>query len=309
MVTYYLYLICLAVCILQGVLLLPILFAVGFIWIRSARRLTRLERSIRSDRRSESKYKLLDALPKLQPLNCESCGAGLLLSQTDTSCPNCDSRFPLPPKYAETTSIRTAVGKLFKTAMRFRRVASLLTYRPVRWFFVAMIFVEPLIFVGSLIGSNVFPDSVADSAFARMGETTSTIVIGLSLVGLFIWMFLFIFLAIMSKGLREKLPVVPVLSGEAEGSEIATCQTCGGAVEYTRRSFACICGYCNVVNFRAAFVDREHRDGFEAKIRTNEVLFGSLEIIEEYIATVFFVGTILAFAFVVLILYQACVGS
>ncbi len=82
-----------------------------------------------------------------------------------------------------------------------------------------------------------------------MGETTAFLVMLSAFFGFIIWMIVFIFLTTLSKSLRKELPVVPVFEAEIRGSETASCQACGGGIEYDAGDFVCICSYCNVENF------------------------------------------------------------
>lgn len=78
---------------------------------------------------------ILKGLPKLKPLNCRNCGTGVLLKETETLCPNCETRGELPEDYAAAVSLRTEVKKLFKSAIRHWRVANILTFPLVSWIF------------------------------------------------------------------------------------------------------------------------------------------------------------------------------
>lgn len=98
---------------------------------------------------------------------------------------------------------------------------------------------------------------------------------------------------------------MPVFEGEIRGSETASCQACRGGIEYDARDFACICSYCNVENFRVRFVRRTRAQGEKQKTQTNSVLFGAMEILEDFVGTFFFVSTILVGASILLIIYCA----
>jgi hypothetical protein len=93
--------------------------------------------------------------------------------------------------------------------------------------------------------------------------------------------------------LRKSLPVVPVFEGKLRGGETANCEACGGAIEYDRGDFACICSYCNVENFRVRFARRERAQAEKQKTQTKSVLFGAMEILDDFVGTFFFVSLIL----------------
>jgi hypothetical protein len=158
-----------------------------------------------------------------------------------------------------------------------------------RWLFFFMIFIEPLVlFPVTLIGSNMFPDTWIDRAFGSLGEQLGFLIMLSALVGFVVWMIVFIFLTSLSKQLRRKLPVVPVFEKRLSGSEAASCQSCGGGIEYDKGDFACICSYCNVENFRVQFVRRERLQGEKQKTQTKSVLFGAMWILDDFVGTFFF---------------------
>jgi len=307
----YFYQACAAIFILQGVATPFLLLFSGVLWWKQSRRLESLKKDLDSTPgkrlQSDQIFELiLKALPKLRPLNCISCGAGLVLHKDETFCPHCHSRGDLPEDYAEAGKLKLEVKSLLKSAVKHWRVANVLTYRPVRWIFVLLIFIEPLVlFPTVLIGSNVFPDTWIDKAFESMGETTSFVIMLAAFLGFIIWMVVFIFLAGVTKGLRRDLPVVPVLEREIRGSETANCEACGGGIEYDAGDFVCVCSYCNVENFRVQFVRRKRALGEKQMKGTKTVLFGALEILEDFVGTFFFVLAILVGASLLLTIWYA----
>jgi hypothetical protein len=127
----------------------------------------------------------------------------------------------------------------------------------------------------------------------------------LASLGFILWMIVLISLTHPSKSLRMKLPVVPVLEGQTRGSEVSNCQACGGGIEYDAGDFACLCSYCNVENFRVRFARRERMHTERQAAQMQSVLFGAVEIIEDYIGTLFFVLIILAGASLLLTIFYA----
>lgn len=307
----YLYQVCLVIFLLQG-FTLPLLPAVsGVLWWSLSRRLEALRGKLKAGRTQpaetgEAFGRMLAGLPKLRPLNCESCGGAVLLRADATLCPYCGARSRAPEDYVAALRLKSEAEGLFKSALRHWRVANILTKRPVRWTFVLLIFAEPLVlFPAVLIGSNVYPDAPLDRAFARLGEDWAFLLMLSSFFGFIVWMVVLIFLASLSKGLRTKLRAVPVFEGAARGRETASCQTCGGAVEYEAGAFACLCEYCNVENFRARFVRRERARAEQQSETTKSALFAALEINEEFLGTFFFVLLFLVVASLLLTLFYA----
>ena len=307
----YFYQLCAVVFLLQGVST-PVLMAALFLsWRKQSRRLEELRGELEADERKGLKSAelfeaLLRRLPKLRPLKCANCGGAVLLKEEATRCPYCGAEGELPEDYAEAVSLKARTAGLLGSAVRHWRVANVLTHPFVRWGFFVMVFAEPLVlFPVVLVGSNLYPDAWVDRAFASLGETVGFLVMLAAFLGFVVWMVVFIMLTNLSKTLRAGLPVVPVFERRALGREAASCQSCGGGVEYGAGDFACLCAYCNVENFRARFARRERSKSEEELSLTKSALFGAMDVIEEYVGSAFFLLAILVSACVLLTLVYA----
>jgi Zn finger protein HypA/HybF involved in hydrogenase expression len=308
---YYFYQVCLALFLIQGVSI-PLLLALsGRLWWRQSRGLEGLRAETKVSppggvKARELPELILKSLPVLKPLNCASCGGNVLLRESETFCPYCETRAPAPEDYAATNALRSEIKRVYASAVRNWRAASLLTFRPARWLFVLMIFAEPLVvFPAVLAGSNLYADTWADRGLKSMGETASFFVMLAAFLGFVVWMVVFICLAALAGSLRRNLPVVPVFEERVRRVETANCQACGGAIEYDAGAFACACAYCNVENFRVRFARRERALSEKQKTRTKSLLFGAKEIIEEFVGTFFFVLLLLTIASVLLVIVYA----
>jgi Zn finger protein HypA/HybF involved in hydrogenase expression len=311
---YYFYQVCVAVFLAQGVSV-PLLLALsGWLWWRQNRRLEdlRAESEVSTPKPSKGAAPrdlpelILKSLPVLTPLNCANCGGSVLLRETETFCPYCETRAAAPEDYAAASALKTEVKKIYASAVRHWRVANVLTFRPARWFFVLMIFAEPFVlFPVVLVGSNLFRDTWADRALKASGETASFFLMLAAFLGFVVWMVVFICLAALAKSLRRNLPVVPVFEERVRRSETARCQACGGAIEYDAGALACACAYCNVENFRVRFARRERARSEQQRTQTKSALFGATEVIEEFVGTFFFVLLILASASVLFVVVYA----
>jgi Zn finger protein HypA/HybF involved in hydrogenase expression len=308
---YYFYQICVAVFLVQGVSIPLLLLLSGWLWWRQnnaveglrAELKTRAPKGVKPGDISEL---ILKSLPVLKPLNCANCGGNVLLREAETLCPYCGARARAPEDYAATNSLRSEIKKLYASAVRHWRAANVLTFRPARWLFVLMIFAEPfVIFPAVLIGSNLYADTWADRGLKALGETASFFLMLAAFLGFVVWMVVFICLATLAKSLRKNLPVVPVFEERVRRSETASCQSCGGAIEYDAGAFACACAYCNVENFRVRFARRERALSERQKTQTKSVLFGAAEIIEDLVGTFFFVLLLLTVASVLLVIFYA----
>jgi len=300
----------LVVFLAQGVLLPLILAAAGWAWFRQLARLGAIERELGEDgKRHERTLKsLLEALPKLRPVNCPACGSAVALEDESATCISCKSDVPLPEDYTATNALRRRLKRLSARAARHWIVARILTSTPARFFFFLMIFAEPLLFMVVLVGAATWGDTFFDRAFEAIGEPWGTVVMAMGFGGFIIWMILFVMLTNLSKELRQQLKDVPVLAPErvaSEPAEFGNCQACGGGVHFQPRAFAILCGWCGVENIRPDHIRRE-RAGTEAKKRdTRASLFSAMEVIEGFISTVFIAMTILATAFLLLFLIAA----
>jgi Zn finger protein HypA/HybF involved in hydrogenase expression len=307
----YFYQVCIVIFLLQGISSPFLLIVSGVLWWKQSQKLENLKRELGSTREKKIKSVelselILDGLPKLRPLNCGRCGGNVLLKKAETFCPYCQARGDLPEDYAAAVSLKLQVKSLLKSAVRHWRAANVLTYPPVSWAFFLLIFIEPLVlFPTVVIGSHVFPDTWIDKTFEALGETTTFLLMLSSFFGFIIWMIVFIFLTSLSKSLRVKLPLVPVFEGEIGGRETASCQACGGGIEYDAGDFVCLCNYCNVENFRVRFVRRERAQAEKQKTHTKSMLFGAMEILEDFVGTFFFVLVILVGASMLLTTFYA----
>jgi hypothetical protein len=221
-------------------------------------------------------------------------------------CPYCGQLAELPSDYTATIGLRSEIKSLLRSATLHWRIANVITHPFSTSLFVFLIFFEALVLLPvTLIGSNMYEDTWADKFFESLGESATFVMMLLSLLGLVLWMVVFIILSQLGKNLRRKLPVVPVFDETLTGSETAPCQTCGGRIEYDKGAFASICSYCNVENFRAQFARRERSTVEGQKSETKSVLFGAMTVIEDFVGTFFVVTLILGLACVLLVAAQA----
>ncbi len=254
----------------------------------------------------DTRQSILENLPKLKPLNCGNCGAGVLLKELGTVCPRCDSRDALPDGYAETIGLKLKVRKLIRTALRHWRIANVLTLPVVGWVFFLAIFFEPLVlFPTALIGANLFSDTWIDKSFTLMGESISFVIVLAAFLGFIVWMIIFIMLSNLSRTLRKSLPIVADSETKLNASAVANCESCGGGVVYEENDLACLCSYCNVVNYRVQFVRREQIKTESQKVQSTFVLFGAMEILDEFVGMFFFLSIMLVGSSLVLAIVYA----
>lgn len=300
----YFYQTCVAIALLQGISLPFVIIVFRRLSLRQRQESAALKDEldkvggVRGHKsRSTDVSKLIhDDLPKLQPLNCEACGAGVLLKETGTLCPHCETKGSLPEDYAVAVSLRMEVKRLLKSAIRHWRAANILTLPLVTGSFIALGVIEPLLalLLSALVKTR--GNTLADKLMASLGTPLDALVYLFLISGVVIWSLIFLCLAVTGLELRKKLPVVPVFEKKLRSRETAACHSCNGAIEYDRDDFACICSYCNVENFRVRFTRRKRAESEAQKTRTNFALFGARRIIENYV-TLVYVGALIFFGF------------
>ena len=234
-------------------------------------------------------------LPEFRPLNCPHCGSGLLLDSSGTLCPNCKQRGDLPKDYQRTAVLKSRVERLLASALRCWRLARLLTSRPVTWLLCALLLFVPLVmFPIVLVGSDKYHDTILDRWLAPYRHTPlPDLVAMISLVGGSAWWLGIAILASLGNEMRKKLPVFPVQTKELRDTATANCQSCGGAIQYQRGSFAAICGYCHVENYRARFARTENQRAEQQETQTQFLLFDALTIVNNYLFKIWILGAMI----------------
>ena len=318
----YFYQIFVVVSLLQGVSLPFVILSFRSLSRRHRQERASLKRELNSVRRYKTESTeistLIQSLPKLQPLNCGACGAGVLLKETETYCPHCEARNALPEDYAAAVSLRTEVKKLLKSAVRHWRLANILTLPLIIGLFISLGVIEPLLALMLPViisnGSGTLPHTLADTLMVSLGTPLDGIVYLFWICGILIWTLMSLCLAVTGLDLRKRLPIVPIFEEKVRKIETAVCHSCGGAIEYDEDDFASICNYCHVENFRVRFTKLERAKSEKQKTETTFALFGAMEIIENYV-TLVYVGTLIFFGLPVVLfslgitIYAAVTGS
>ena len=297
--------------LLQGVLIPLLLVLFGTAWLRQTSRLALMKRLVGgAGKRKEKRLSaLLEAVPKLQPLTCAPCGSPMVLEDKSARCISCDSQAALPEDYRATRNLRRRLPRLAAAAIRHWRVARTLTATPVRWLLWLMILSPPLLFVIVLIGAGTYRDTFLDRAIDSIGDGWALAITLFALAAFILWMMVFGLLAALSKALRQKLPAFPDLRRTAAEPEFATCRSCGGGIRFGRGRLACLCAYCTVPSFRAEQARRERGRSEDDQARMRWSLFGAMEIIEKFTATIFFAMAILLGTFALFALWSAVAGE
>jgi hypothetical protein len=300
-----------AVFFLQAVLVPLLLVAFGAAWFRHTSRLAAMKRLIgwEGKRKEKRLSALLEAVPKLQPLTCASCGSPMVLEDKSARCIGCDSLAALPEDYRATRKLRRRLPRLAAAAIRHWRVAWILTATPVRWLLWLMILAPPALFVIILIGAGTYRNTFLDRAVNSIDEGWQLAVTLFALTAFITWMMVFGVLASQSKDLQRKLPAFPDFRRTTTEPEFTTCGSCGGGIGFGRGQLASLCSYCTVPNFRAGHARRDRGRSEDDQARMRWSLFGAMEIIEGFIATIFFSMAIMLGTFAFFALWFLIAGE
>jgi hypothetical protein len=227
-------------------------------------------------------------LPAFKPLKCSKCGAGLVLEPDALHCANCGHQCSVPPDYHAAVALQQKLRRLLHSAQGAWRFAWMLTSRPARILLVLLIALQALAFVPlAMLDFDRRPDTAVFRYLATLPEGPLFFT---GVLGEASWLIGLCLLIDLSKRLRRGLPAFPVLSQELKVSEIANCQSCGGAIQYDRRDFAVICPYCHVENFRVQSTRTARGRDEKHQARMEFSLFDALNIVNEFLWTIWIWG-------------------
>lgn len=184
--------------------------------------------------------------PKLKPLNCPACGAGVPLREAEMKCPHCGNLFPVPKEYEQIRRLRADIAAKLGRATRHWNRASILTSR---WL-TALLLVVTFLHIAALPALAVFEQKEMLGSYEEVFADHLT----LTTIAVFTWLFWIIILLFTAFYIeprsRKNLPSLVEAEnlGHAENAE---CSNCGGAVRYERQDLAAVCGYCGVETYRA----------------------------------------------------------
>jgi predicted RNA-binding Zn-ribbon protein involved in translation (DUF1610 family) len=211
----------------------------------------------RADKRKAGKSDLLthDALPKLEPINCRSCGAPVPLAEGEMTCPSCGTKTAAPADYFDVAKARGMIAIKIRKASAYLSRARLLTSSWMRFGLIVLTawigFTIVSVFV--LSGRENFAP-YQDLLFGGKGEVVT--VFGSFTSAFWIVSLLFTFF-IWSPLIRKNVPVIDTGENIAE-PEAGACPDCGGGISYQRDDLAAVCGYCGVETYRANLAWKLH---------------------------------------------------
>jgi len=261
---------------------------VYFICMRQWKRLLLIQRQAQAAARRGAFHKATQGLPEFKPLNCSRCGAGLLLEPEALRCPSCGHQCSVPSDYRAALTLKQNLQQLLRSAQGAWRFAWVLTSSPARGLLVLLIVAQAFALVPlALLDFDRRPDTPVFRFLATYPEGPLFFI---GVLGEVTWLIGFCLLIDLSKRMRRGLPVFPALSQELRASETGNCQSCGGAIQYESGDFAAICPYCHVENFRVQSTRTARGGGEEKQARMEFTLFGALNIVNEFLWTIWIWG-------------------
>jgi hypothetical protein len=217
-----------------------------------------------------------------------------LLDPDSLRCPNCGHQCRVPPDYRAALVLKQNLQRLLRSAQAAWRFAWALTSIPARILLVLLIVAQALAVVPlALLDFDRRPDTAVFRFLATFPEGP---VFFIGVLGEASWLIGLCLLIDISKRMHRNLPVFPALSPEVQKRETATCQSCGGAIEYDRGDFATICPYCHVENFRVQSTRTARGRGEKQQAQMEFTLFGALNIVNEFLWTTWIWGAMAAAA-------------
>lgn len=231
-----------------------ILQMIGFVWLLGfvvyevivSARATEVEKTEKENRKAGTAAPIVrDDLPKLKPLTCENCGAGVPLRKGEMVCPHCGTKASTPEEYFNVAKVRGEINDKIRSAAAYLQRATFLgsnwarfaTLFAAAWLSAALVAVIALFNTGNL---EPYQTYLAYKAIFALGSFSSCFWVVSLLFGFAIW----------STKVKKALPVVE-LKENLGRAETANCAQCGGAIEYRPNDLASVCGYCGVETYRA----------------------------------------------------------
>ncbi|EDY17591.1 hypothetical protein CfE428DRAFT_4889 [Chthoniobacter flavus Ellin428] len=276
------------VLLFQGLSLPFGVVAVYFLCMRQWKQLVAIQKHAGSAARRGAFHEATRGLPAFEPLKCSKCGAGLLLEPEALHCGNCGHQCSVPPDYRAAVVLEQKLQRLLRSAQGAWRFAWVLTSRPARILLVLLIAAQVFALVPlAMLDFDRRPDTAVFRYLATLPEGPLFFT---GVLGEASWFIGLCLLIDLSKRMRRDLPVVPVLSQELKVSETTSCQSCGGAIHYDHRAFAVICPYCHVENFRVQSTRTARGRDEKHQARVEFALFGALNIVNEFLWTIWIWG-------------------
>lgn len=234
-----------------------------------------------------------DNLPKLKPINCQNCGAGVPLQENEMICPNCGTKSKVPENYFDVAHARQAINGKIRDAATYLKRADWLASNWVRlaigllvlWLSFSLVMFFVLSYNGNF---EPYQSWVKANAIVKM----------VSKLAVFTWLF-WIFSLLLgflswSQRLRKTLPTIE-FNENLGTSKTANCSQCGGAISYQSNDLATVCGYCGVETYRAKLAWKLKNLTNSAHEKANFSLIESKKYVEDAIEEIWGTPKVLMF--------------
>ncbi|HQU85491.1 MAG TPA: hypothetical protein PKY59_20320 [Pyrinomonadaceae bacterium] len=238
----------------------------------------------------EKVIKTQDELPKIQPLNCPACGAGVPLHEEKMSCPHCATVFPVPSEYEEIRIFRNEAAEKLQKAENYWKWASIFSSRWVSFLIILLAFwliaTIPIIYLGrhQIVLSEIFPFLKKAAGFFGLGY--------------FFWIPTLFFIAfLISPKSRKQLPKIEKTESVGK-TETSQCSQCGGAVLFDKSSISTVCGYCGVETYRARIAWKIRNLTNQAREKANFSMNEAMRTFQSSVDDIIFTPIVLAFLLV-----------
>ncbi|HEX8250614.1 MAG TPA: hypothetical protein VF599_20745 [Pyrinomonadaceae bacterium] len=189
-----------------------------------------------------------DNLPRLAPINCRHCGAGVPLRANEMTCPNCGAKTSAPENYFDVACARGEINEKIRAAAVYLERARFISSNWIRYAtallaaWLAFSFAAALVLINK---GNFKPYQTYLSANALLKAFSA-----LGSFSNWFWVIsLFFGFVVWSPRLKKALPQIE-LNENVGKAEIADCPQCGGAIRYQPDDLAAVCGYCGVETYR-----------------------------------------------------------
>ena len=277
---------------------------IGFViyeLIASARSTETSDAQTGGDESAGMKSKVDAALPKLKPINCESCGAGVPLNEGEITCPNCGTVTSAPADYFDVAKVRNEINQKIRHAAAYIRRAAFLSSS---WFRYATLLSAIWLIVDIVAVLVLFNNGnlgVYQSYFA------SKAVFALGIFSICFWIVSLLFgFAIWGPGIKKAMPVVE-LKEDLGHAETARCMQCGGAIQYRPNDLATVCGYCGVETYRVNLAWKLRKLSNTADQKANFSLLDAKKSVEDAIWEITGTPRMFAFLLILIAIFGGCI--
>ncbi|MEK7724516.1 MAG: hypothetical protein AAB336_09230 [Acidobacteriota bacterium] len=247
-----------------------------------------------------------DNLPKLKPINCQNCGAGVPLSEKEMICPNCGTKSKAPENYFDVAHARETInGKLRDAAIYLKR-ADWLASNWIRlaigllvlWLSFSLVMFFVLNYHGNFEPyESWFKANVITKTVSKIAVFTHLFWIISLTLGFLSW----------SPRLRKTLPTIE-FNENLGTSETANCSNCGGVISYQSNDLATVCGYCGVETYRAKLAWKLKNLTNSAHEKANFSIIETKKYVEDAIEEIWGTPKVLMFLLMLVVIIFGGVG-